>query len=170
MLSPLELQEVMQSGRPVRVVDVRSPGEFAAGHIPGASNVPLEQLAGRMEDLSGPHDVILLCQSGVRAAQGAKLLRSRGIVPRELTGGTVAWQAAGLPVVRTAASTWALERQIRFTAGMLVLLGVAGHGLLGWAAGIWFSGLIGLALSATALLGICPMGSLLAMMPWNRAR
>lgn len=62
-----------------RVVDVRSPGEFASGHVPGAINVPVHELGRRLGEL-GPVDapVVLYCASGARSASAAQALRRAG--------------------------------------------------------------------------------------------
>lgn len=61
------------------LVDVRSPAEFAAGHIEGAINIPVEELPGRLAEV-GPHEkpVVLYCRSGRRSANAAALLRQAG--------------------------------------------------------------------------------------------
>jgi phage shock protein E len=62
-----------------RLVDVRTPAEFAAGHIPGAVNIPLQQLDGRLSELQ-PKDqaVVLYCRSGNRSGTAARMLKSAG--------------------------------------------------------------------------------------------
>lgn len=62
-----------------RIVDVRSPGEFAGGHLDGALNIPVEQIASRAGEV-GAKDapVVLYCRSGARSAAAARALRERG--------------------------------------------------------------------------------------------
>jgi rhodanese-related sulfurtransferase len=83
------------------VLDVRAPGEFEAGHLPGARNIPLAELAGRLGELPAERPVIVCCNSGATSARGVGELRKAG---REqvfnLDGGLNAWRQAGLPVVR----------------------------------------------------------------------
>jgi rhodanese-related sulfurtransferase len=86
-----------------------------------------------------------------------------------VAGGTQAWIAAGLPVVRGASHVMSLERQVRIAAGSLVLLGV----LLGQFVHIgfiWISGFVGASLVFAGISGICGMGLLLARMPWNQVK
>jgi rhodanese-related sulfurtransferase len=86
------------------VVDVREPGEFGAGHILGARNVPLASLDARLSsggDLAKRKDkpVILYCDGGERAAKAGSALRKLGFSRVvNLSGGLPAWQQAGLPV------------------------------------------------------------------------
>jgi hypothetical protein len=83
-----------------------------------------------------------------------------------VAGGTDAWVAAGLPVVRGKAAI-ALERQVRIAAGLIVLTGV----VLGYTVHhYWFalSGAVGAGLAIAGITDTCMMGMLLARMPWNR--
>lgn len=82
------------------LLDVREPFEFAAGHAPGAVNVPLGQLAATAVD--GNHRVAVICRSGNRSAMAVGHLRQRGIDAVNVTGGMAAWVAAGLPVEQPA--------------------------------------------------------------------
>jgi phage shock protein E len=72
-------RKLVQSG--ARLVDVRSPDEFAAGHIPGAINIPVQQLEARMHELE-PKDgtVVLYCRSGRRSGDAARKLKGAGFV------------------------------------------------------------------------------------------
>lgn len=83
------------------VLDVRTPAEFAAGHVPGARNVPHDELAarlGELQDLRGK-DVVLYCRSGRRSALAADVLRGAGFDKLlHLDGDFLAWQAENRPV------------------------------------------------------------------------
>ncbi len=83
------------------VLDVRSHGEFATGHLPNAKNIPVEDVEKRAGELPAGKPVIVCCASGSRAARAAATLRKAG---REqvfcLDGGVSGWQQAGLPVVK----------------------------------------------------------------------
>ncbi len=81
------------------VVDVRLPGEYASGHIAGAINIPVDLLAARQAEL-GPGQVLAVCSLGGRSWRAAELLGGAGREALSLRGGTKAWQAAGLPIVR----------------------------------------------------------------------
>ncbi len=94
-----ELLERIDRGETLRVLDVRSEGEFAAGHVPRAVNIPFTQLLFRMDDVPGTaaDELIVYCGHGPRAYIAAAALRHGGrrrIV--YLRGHWAAWQAAGL--------------------------------------------------------------------------
>ena len=82
------------------VVDVREPGEYGAGHIIGAKNVPLARIGAAGGELKRKdRPVIVYCQGGERAPKAAALLRKQGFGSVvNLSGGIGAWQQAGLPV------------------------------------------------------------------------
>ena len=77
-----------------------------------------------------------------------------------------AWAATGLPIERGTGRVWALERQVRFVAGLLVLLGVLLSLVSPWF--VLLSGFIGAGLTFSAVTDTCGMGMMLARMPWNR--
>lgn len=77
------------------LVDVRSSTEFASGHIPGAVNIPLDQIEARLDDLHPNLPTILICQSGKRARMAAGLLEPCRRQITVLEGGTEAWIEAG---------------------------------------------------------------------------
>ena len=82
------------------ILDVREPGEWAAGHIPGATLIPLGELSGRVEEVPTDKAVVVVCHSGNRSAQGRDILRQAGHANvTSMAGGMTDWQAAGLPVV-----------------------------------------------------------------------
>jgi rhodanese-related sulfurtransferase len=151
------------------LIDVRTPVEFEASHIPGAVNIPLDQLRGQLEELRGvlhEHDVVLVCRSGARAGQAQQALQAAGLTsPAVLAGGIVDWQKTGGPVNR-GRQMWDLERQVRFAAGSLVLTGILGS--LVAPKMKWLSGFVGGGLVFAAVSNTCAMGMALAKMPWNR--
>lgn len=81
------------------LLDVREPAEWHAGHAPGATWIPLGQLAAGHESL--PHDrpVLAICRVGGRSAHAVAALAGVGVDARNVEGGMQAWAAAGLPVV-----------------------------------------------------------------------
>ncbi|CAL9322709.1 rhodanese-like domain-containing protein [Streptomyces sp. SudanB91_2054] len=154
------------------VVDVRSPGEYAGGHLPGAHNVPLDRFDEAADALTaaasrGP--LLLVCASGNRSAQGLARLTARGVEASHLDGGTGAWAAQGHPVERPAGARtpWPMDRQVRFAAGSLVALGfLAGRA---WRPAHWLSGAVGAGLVFSGVTGTCGMAAVLARLPHNRA-
>ena len=92
----------------VVVLDVRTPQEFAAGHVPGARNISHDQLAARLDELTGARnkDVVLYCRSGRRSALAAETLRGTGFTKLlQLQGDFPAWEAGKLPVEKTASES-----------------------------------------------------------------
>lgn len=74
------------------LVDVREPGEFKGGFIPGARNIPLSQINGRLAEIRKDRDVLLYCRSGIRSKNAARILRKNGYTKlAHLQGGIGAW-------------------------------------------------------------------------------
>jgi len=81
------------------MLDVREPDEWAAGHIPGATLIPLGSLESRVGELPADRDIVVVCRSGNRSAQGRDVLRANGLArSTSMAGGMNDWVAAGLPV------------------------------------------------------------------------
>jgi phage shock protein E len=73
------------------LVDVRSPGEFAAGHIDGAVNIPVGDVSSRASEIPKGHPVVLYCASGIRSGVAARTLRSAGRTDVHNLGGISRW-------------------------------------------------------------------------------
>jgi len=154
------------------LIDVRTPMEFREVHAGPARSVPLDALspAAIMSEREAPHDapLYLICRSGGRSRQAAEAFEREGFANAvSVDGGTLAWEKAGLPVVRGARETISLERQVRIAAGSLVVLGTAlgafvHPGFLG------ISAFVGAGLVFAGATDTCGMGLMLAKMPWNR--
>jgi rhodanese-related sulfurtransferase len=102
-LAASELAARIEAGDPPLLLDVRSPEEFAAGHVPGAQNVPQDALEERLPELclERAREVVVYCERGPRAARAAAALAAAGCsAVRNLDGHMTAWRAAGLPVQR----------------------------------------------------------------------
>lgn len=82
----------------VVLLDVREPDEWAAGHAPGALHVPVGDVPARLAELPRDRDVVLVCHGGGRSSRTAAWLLDQGYACRNLTGGMVAYAAAGLPL------------------------------------------------------------------------
>lgn len=167
-MSPKELHDLVQSGTEVELIDVRTPVEYREVHVSFARNVPLDQLeatqlsAGR----SGTEPLYVICRSGNRGKQACEKFFAAGYTNVvNVEGGTLAWDQAGLPVVRGQKAI-SLERQVRISAGLLVLLGsVLGAFVSPYWIGL--SAFVGAGLTFAGVTDTCGMGMLLARMPWN---
>lgn len=166
-ISPTELQELIDQDPRVRVIDVRTGGEFEAAHIPGAYNVPIDALGEHQRDLVELGDpVVLVCQSGTRACRAETALVDAGMDNvRVLAGGMNAWQQEGREVI-TLKARWPMERQVRLVAGSIVLSSILASTVFPKAK--WIAGGIGAGLTFAALSNTCALGSLLAKLPYNR--
>ena len=94
-----ELLDRMRDGL-VTLIDVRPEDEFAAGHLPGALNIPLRQLEQRLAALPGDREIVAYCRGPycVLSFEAVAALRQRGFNERRLEDGYPEWRAAGLPV------------------------------------------------------------------------
>lgn len=83
----------------VFMLDVREPDEYAAGHIPGITLIPMGEVAERLSEIPTDKEVIVTCRSGNRSGQIVDFLRSQGFTNvHNMEGGIVAWEEAGYPV------------------------------------------------------------------------
>jgi rhodanese-related sulfurtransferase len=163
-----DLRERLNSAAPLRVLDVRTPGEFETAHIAGAYNVPLDLLREHRDEIIGHLDdeIVLVCRSGQRAAQAEETLRTAGLANVHiLDGGITAWEAKGFAVNR-GAPRWDLERQVRLIAGSTVLTSILGS--VAAPKLKWFAAAVGGGLSVAALTNTCAMGMALSKLPYNR--
>lgn len=167
LLKVEELHEALAKGERMQIVDVREPGEFASGHVPGAINIPMAEIESRLSDLDPRAPVALICHSGDRAKMTCLQIQERHPELLVVEGGTMGWIQRGYEVVRSTAASWSLERQVRFTAGLIVLVGSVLALTLN-PAFVWIPLAIGCGLVFAAITNFCGMGILLAKMPWNR--
>jgi rhodanese-related sulfurtransferase len=162
-----ELRHMITADPQTLVLDVRTGGEFESVHIPGSFNVPLDLLSEHVHNVADlDHPVVLVCQSGARAATAQAKLNAAGKQNlRVLDGGMGAWQAAGGDVVR-GTEKWSLERQVRGVAGALVFTStIAG---LGYPKARLLAAAVGFGLTFSAVSNTCAMGMILAKLPYNR--
>ena len=107
-LEPVPAKEVLERARKslVTVLDVRPPEEFAAGHVPGAINIPVQELEKRIRELPKRREVIAYCRGPycLMSFEAVETLRKKGWRARRLENGLPEWRAAGLPVVEEAES------------------------------------------------------------------
>ncbi|HNW92964.1 MAG TPA: FAD-dependent oxidoreductase [bacterium] len=94
-ISSIALQQRLAAGGELLVVDVRNPGDYATGAIPGALSVPLRSLRGRLHELPRDRALVLSCATGLNAYEAARVLQSQGFDRVEiLEGGMAAWPFA----------------------------------------------------------------------------
>ena len=93
-----ELEARRKEDPTLTVLDVRRPGEYGAGHVPGAVPLPLDRLGRELDTLQVRGRIAIICASGYRSSvAGSLLLRKKGVEPINVVGGTNAWVAAGYP-------------------------------------------------------------------------
>jgi len=167
-ISAKELHELLQRDPSHVLWDVRTPVEYREVHATGAQNLPLDRIdpdkLKQSRDARRP--VFVICRSGSRGKQACEKLRTAGFTNvLNVEGGTLAWEQAGLPVVRGKKAI-SLERQVRIAAGAIVLVGV-GLGL--WhPAFLGLSAFVGAGLIFSGVTDTCGMAVLLGRMPWNQ--
>lgn len=170
VIQPQELAALIAAEPGIRLLDVRTPGEYETAHIAGTYNVPLDLLPEHGAEIRASVDepVVLICQSGQRARKAEEALRSAGMPHLHvLDGGVTGWIGAGHPVIR-GAERMSLERQVRIVAGALAatggILALLVHPLFALLPAIIGSGLVFAGVTNT-----CGMAMLLAKLPYNRA-
>ncbi len=172
-----ELAELCQQ-QSVDVIDVRTPAEFRQLHATIARNVPLDSLDpeavmtarnGTAREGTADQPLYVICKSGGRSKMACeKLCRAGYTNIINVEGGTSAWAAANLPVVR-GKKTMSLERQVRIAAGTLTLVG----SMLGYFVHPAFIGIpafVGAGLMHSGVTDSCAMGMIIAKMPWNQVK
>lgn len=101
-LEPVQADELLDRARKglVTVLDVRPPEEFAAGHLPGAINIPIDELEKRLAELPKRKEVVAYCRGPfcLMSYDAVAMLRKKGLKARRLQDGLPEWHSAGLPV------------------------------------------------------------------------
>lgn len=165
----LTLNEKMGS-EDFHLVDVREHAEYAGGRVEGAKLLPLGDLESRHGELDHSKPVYVMCRTGRRSAEAQKKLKAMGFTNViNVVGGFEAWKKEDLPFERDERAPWALERQVRFAAGLLVLAGVL-LSVLVHPYFVWLAGFVGAGLTFAGATDWCGMAMLLAKMPWNRIK
>ena len=171
-VSPDAVQQLVETGYKLELIDVRTPAEFREVHAAGATNIPLDEIDPdsliALRD-SDSEPLYFICRSDSRAKKACEAFHASGYTNVvNIAGGTIAWDDLGLPVVR-GKKTISLERQVRIAAGSLVVLGV----LSGWLIHPSLAGLAGFVGAGLVFAGVtdtCGMAMLLAKMPWNQVK
>ena len=161
-----EMNEMAQAGE-AQIIDVREFSEFDRERIEGARLSPLSNFEKQIAEIDRTKPVYLMCRSGGRAKQAAEKLSNKSFSDvYVITGGMAAWANADLPVIKGESKVWSLERQVRFAAGSLVVLGVILSLISPYF--ILLSAFVGAGLVFAAVTDTCDMALMLAKMPWNK--
>jgi rhodanese-related sulfurtransferase len=98
-----ELARRLQDGDPLMVLDVRPAAEHAAGHLPGAVSIPVDELRRRLTELPADREIVAYCRGPycAFAHEAVAVLREEGFTAKRLEDGLAEWQAAGLAVTRS---------------------------------------------------------------------
>jgi rhodanese-related sulfurtransferase len=170
-ITPHRLAELRQTSESIDLIDVRTPAEFREVHVDFAENVPLDRLDPKSMSAQrngGGNPLYVICRSGGRAKQACEKLAAAGLNVVNVEGGTLAWDAAGLPVVR-GRKTISLERQVRIAIGLVVLassiLAAVVHPY--W---IGLAAFMGAGLVFSGITDFCGLALILGRMPWNQIR
>jgi rhodanese-related sulfurtransferase len=158
----------------VELIDVRTPMECREVRAVMARNIPLDKLDPHavMKDRNGATDqtVYVICKGGTRGGKAQQKFVEAGFTNViNVEGGTEAWVAAGLPVVR-GKKAMSLERQVRIAAGFIVFSGAVAAIATN---NVYFAGVpafVGAGLMFAGITDSCMMGMLIAKMPWNRCQ
>jgi rhodanese-related sulfurtransferase len=173
IISPKELHDLHQQETQVDLIDVRTPIEFREIHASLARNIPLESLDPHavMKQRNGAAEepLYVICQSGSRGSQACEQFIKEGYANVvNVEGGTMTWDESGLPVNRGKKAI-SLERQVRISAGLLVLTGAV-LGMLVHPNFVGLSAIVGAGLMFAGITDSCAMGMLLAKAPWNQVK
>jgi rhodanese-related sulfurtransferase len=157
------------------IIDVRETEEFNSQRIEGAIHLPLstfERQAPAILRTLDRNEIVFMCRSGQRAKLAAE--KAAPFLPGDsrvtvFDGGMLEWVRQGRQVVGAGKMPFPMMRQVQIVAGSLALAGAA----LSWLvhpAFILLSGVVGAGLVFAGVTGFCGLASLLARMPWNRAK
>lgn len=91
-----QLAELLAAG--ARLIDVRQPDEWEDSRVPNVPLVPLDELAGQLDEIVGGEALYVICRSGARSAHACEFLRANGIEAINVAGGTLAWIESGREV------------------------------------------------------------------------
>lgn len=166
---PADVFSKISAGEDVLLIDVRETSEFNALRVAGFRSLPLSQISSKTFSIQTDHDIYLLCRSGQRAALAANRMAELGIDRTfVIDGGLNAWVKCGLPVERGPDQVWSMDRQVRFTAGLLILNGLALSTInANW---LFLSAFVALGMVISAISDTCGMATMLRLLPWNKCR
>lgn len=168
MISPKAAYELIAKDPAVKLLDVRSAMEYNEIHIKDSINIPIDMLAGKINEFVGAGKTyIVLCRTGNRSPMAADMLVQSGLPSvKVMNGGITRWRKERLPAERGQGGI-SLERQVRIIAGSLILSGI----LLSIFVNPWFLGISIFISSGLIFAGVtdnCMMGILLMKLPYNK--
>lgn len=171
VISPHDLAELCKTCKTIEIIDVRTPMEFREVHLAVARNEPLDTLdpTAVMKARTGSEQepLYVICRSGSRGRQACEKFLAAGFTNIiNIEGGTLACLECDLPVFRGTKMV-SLQRQVSIAMGLLVLLGVL-LGVFVHPAFVFLSAFVGAGVVFAGVTDTCPMGMVLAKMPWNR--
>lgn len=91
-ITPNDVLKIIESGKPVSIIDVREKVEVAAGKIPEARHIRMSEIPERLDELDENEEHIIVCRSGNRSGRVAKFLQSQGIRAKNMIGGMIQWE------------------------------------------------------------------------------
>ena len=91
-VTPVEVKELLESGKQLNLVDVREEDEVAEGMIPGAIHIPLGDVEARVGELDKSKPYILICRSGGRSGRATTFLEGAGYTATNMSGGMLEWE------------------------------------------------------------------------------
>jgi len=169
-LTAQQVQQDLQSGKRITLIDVRTPVEHSEMRIAGSVLMPLDRLnpTEAKSAAAGAEHCVLICHGGKRAEQAFQKLQAAGCENLAvLEGGVSAWESAGLPLERSARNGLPLMRQVQLIIGVLALTG----SILALTVHKNFAlmpAFLGAGLTMAGSTGWCGLAILLSKMPWNR--
>ncbi len=175
-LSAEKFMQLREINPNITVIDLRTPAEVEKEKLENCHCLPVHEISGEkvLELLKNSgkttdEPIYLLCQSGKRAEMATqKLADHEGINTVILEGGLNAIKTSGAKTLNSDRGVIPLERQVRITAGLLVLTGVVLSYLVN-PSFILLSGFVGAGLVFSGITDTCPMAMGIAKMPWNQA-
>lgn len=170
-ISAAQLRQLIDSGKRLDVIDVRTPAEFESEHVTVARNLPLNRLdpaavqAARSDRAC--EALYVVCRSGARGKQACERFMAAGYTNViNVEGGTAACEMAGIAVIKGKKSM-PINCQVQVIVGTLVVVSSALS--IWYPMWAWLAAVMGAGLLFSGLTDSCVMGMMLARMPWNQA-
>lgn len=165
-----ELEQRLKNDLALQVVDVREVIEYQSEHLPNTKNIPLSSFEKSISTLDFDKSVYVLCRTGSRATQAADQLQKNGCENVCLIeGGLEALKSVGFKTVQGPSRVWAMDRQVRFGAGSMVLIGIFGYWVI-HPVFLFLSVFVATGLIFSAVTNTCGMALMLGKCPWNQIR